>query len=132
MCPHKPSADTFFALIIVINRLNRIFPSSLNQAFCPKSKESLTDVSNYQFSIINYQFSRPFTLDSSLLTLAGLAGNHPFLTLSTCSATSLMLQKELNEATPNSADATTPSTASEPARKMMPATKKHHLIFSPK
>ncbi len=62
----------------------------------------------------------------------GFAGNHPFRTLSTCSLTSFMLQKQLKEVTPNNADNVTEETSKVAIREIMPVINNADHIFSTK
>ena len=61
----------------------------------------------------------------------GLAGNQPLRTRSTCSFTSLMLQKQLKAVTPSNDEPMTDRTHSAAARKIMPATRNIHFTLTP-
>ena len=61
----------------------------------------------------------------------GFLGNHPFFTRSSCSKTSLMVQKEEKANTPNKEDNITLSMLNDAATPAMPSIRNIHQHFVP-
>jgi hypothetical protein len=70
-------------------------------------------------------------MSQNLYVRLGFLGNQPFFTLSSCSKTSLMVQKEEKANTPNKDETSILSVLNEAATPAIPNTKKIHQHFVP-